>query len=677
MQESNLSENPDQPLPPAQETSLWSPTSLALVLGVLLGAIAVVFTAEESLFLLFPRLGVRSVELLTSGVTGVLTAIGVAFALRRQARLVEQVNTTSVERQQLEGIKNALLEQTRQLSLTNQDSRQHITQLQQVEASLRASENELRALLAAMTDVFLVFDAEGRYVKIAPTNPKLLVKPVAELVGKTLHEVLPTEQADQLVSYIRRALDTRQTVDADYALTIEGITVWFAAAISPLQEHSVIWVARDISERKRVEIQLAEEQVIATALARVGQELIAVLDTPHILERLCRVTTEVLQCDCSHTLVWSVESDAFVPLAGYGDTPEQWETLRAFQVSRQEVSDLLTRLEQETVIQIDLAQRQYLSPGLQIALQFGSGAVLCLALRRGGEMIGVHTATYRHRPESFPPTSERIALGITHLASLALNNAQLFEGIEGANQLKSDFLATLSHELRTPLHLILGYVDLLQKEYAVSSSPETEELFTRIRRAAWAESEVVNAMLDTSRLEAGKVPLDIQEVNIADLFEELKHEVAYDAEHLNLAFDWQVPVSLVPLWTDRLKLKIVLRNLVQNAIKFTSTGGISVVAEAREEGVEFCVRDTGSGIAPELLPHIFDMFRQGERAMTRHYSGVGLGLYIVRRMVELLGGTVAMESVVGKGSTVRVRIPFRVVEEPSPSVHIRPAVTDQ
>ena len=646
-------------MPPAQETRLWSSKSIGLVLSVLLGTIAVVFTIEESLFLLFPRLGVRGVELLTSGLTGVLTAIGVALALRRQDRLVLQANTTSAERQQLEGIKNALLEQTRQLSLTNQDSQQHITQLQQVEAALRASESELRALMAAMTDVFLVLDAEGRYLKIAPTNPKLLVKPVAELVGKTLHEVLPTGQADQFVNYIRRALETRQTVNADYALTIEGIPVWFTAAISPLEEHSVIWVARDISERKRVEIQLEEERVIATALAQVGQGLIAVLDTPHILERLCRVTTEVLQCDCSHTAVWSPKDDAFVPLAGYGDTPEQWEMLRAVRVSRQEVSDLLVRLEQETVIQIDLAQRQHLAPGLQVALQFGSGAVLCLALRRGGEMIGVHTAAYRHRPESFPPTRERIALGISHLASLALNNAQLFEGIESANQLKSDFLATLSHELRTPLHLILGYVDLLQEEHAVSSSPETKEILARIQRAAWAESEMVDTMLDTSRLEAGKVPLDIQEVNIADLFEELKHEVAYDTEHSSLSFDWQVSTSLVPLWTDRLKLKIVLRNLVQNAIKFTSKGEISVVAEVREKGVEFRVRDTGSGIASELLPHIFDLFRQGESAMTRRYSGVGLGLYIVRRMVELLDGTVTMESVVGQGSTCRVLIPFR------------------
>jgi len=663
MQESHSSENPDEPLPPTQETSLWPLTSLILVLGVLLGTIAVVFTTEESLFLLFPRLGVRSVELLTSGVTGILTAIGVAFALRHQRRLVQQVNTTSAERQQLEGIKDALLEQTRQLALTNQDSRQHITQLQQVEAALRASESELRALLAAMTDVFLVFNAEGRYVKIAPTNPRLLAKPAAELVGKMLHEVLPTEQADQFVTYIRRALETRETVNADYALMIDGTPVWFTAAISPLEEHSVIWVARDISERKRVEIQLEEERVIATALARVGQELIAVLDTSHILERLCRVTTEVLHCDCSHTLVWSPKDEAFVPLAGYGDTPEQWETLRAFQLPRQEVSDLLARLEQETVIQIDLAQRQQLSPGLQIALQFGSGAVLCLALRRGGEMIGVHTATYRHRTESFPPTSERIAQGITHLASLALNNAQLFEGRDRANQLKSDFLATLSHELRTPLHLILGYVDLLQKEDAVSFSPETQGLLVRIRRAAWAESEVVNAMLDTSRLEAGKVPLDIQEVNLADLVEELKHEVADDVERLNLAFDWQVPVSLPSLWTDRLKLKIVLRNLVQNAIKFTNKGGISVIAEAREGGVEFRVSDTGSGIAPELLPHVFDMFRQGEDALTRRYSGVGLGLYIVRRMVELLNGTVAMESVVGQGSTCRVLIPSKPATE--------------
>jgi signal transduction histidine kinase len=111
-----------------------------------------------------------------------------------------------------------------------------------------------------------------------------------------------------------------------------------------------------------------------------------------------------------------------------------------------------------------------------------------------------------------------------------------------------------------------------------------------------------------------------------------------NCEQSGLAFEWRIPVPLASLLTDRLKLKIVLKNLVDNAIKFTREGKVSVVAEARAGGVEFCVSDTGIGIGPEVMPHIFELFRQGDRTMTRRYGGVGLGLYLVRRMLELLGG---------------------------------------
>jgi len=128
-----------------------------------------------------------------------------------------------------------------------------VTQHRHAEEALRTSEAELRALLAAMTDVILVLDAEGRYLSIAPTNPSLLYRPSDELVGRTLHEVMPQEQADVFLEHIRRALETQRPVDTEYSLRIGGQEVWFAGTVSPMQEDSVIYVARDITERKRVE----------------------------------------------------------------------------------------------------------------------------------------------------------------------------------------------------------------------------------------------------------------------------------------------------------------------------------------------------------------------------------------------------------------------------------------
>ena len=312
------------------------------------------------------------------------------------------------------------------MSVTHQEERQHISQLQAIERSLKPRER-IPGITGGDDRRVFVIDSSGRYLKIAPTNPALLHKPSAELLGKTFHDVLPPEQAEQFLSSVQRALATRQTVSVEYALTMAGTQVWFAAAVSPLEEHTVIWVARDISERKRVEERLEAERTIAAALASVGQELIAVRDTPPLLERLCRVTAAALQCDASYTWLWNPPTHAFVPLAGYGDTREQWETLRMFSVTREELSDIMTRLEHDAIAHIDLTQRPQLSPGLRAAVQFGASVSLGIALRRGGELIGIQTAGYRRRAGVFAPTSERSARGIAHLASLALTNAQLLK----------------------------------------------------------------------------------------------------------------------------------------------------------------------------------------------------------------------------------------------------------
>ena len=639
-----------------------SPGSRSSVLYLLfaIGTALLIFGYQESLAYLVPGLGVVGVDALTSIFTGVLAALGVTFVLRRHQRFSHQVNLATIEQQQLEQIKTALTAQTERLSVINQSLQGQITYVQQAEVALRSSESELRALLAAMTDVFLVLNEEGRYIRIAPTNPALLYKPSDAILGKTLHEIFPNAQADQFLGYIRFALVSRRTVNTEYALLIAAEEVWFAAAISPLGEDSVIWVARDISERKRVELQLAEEKEITSALAKIGQEMITVLDTPDILERLCRVTAEALQCDCSHTLLWELQDKAFAFVAGYGDTPEQWETLRILRIPHSELLDFLSLLDQHTVVETDLSQQQNLPLPAAAALQFGTSIVLCIALRRGGNLIGIQVLSYRHRPGVFSSSHKRIALGIAQIASLALNNAQLLEEVKTANQFKSDFLATISHELRTPLSVVRGYVSLLSEEFASELPDEAKTMLRRVQRAALEETELVSALVNVSRLEAGKILIETQEVHLPRLIDEIRTEMASTYEQSGLAFEWVCPTVLRPIVTDRLKLKIVLKNLIENAIKFTHEGRVMVSVSPRDDGVELCVTDTGVGISPEVLPHIFDLFHQGDSSTTRRYEGVGLGLYIVQRMVELLKGTVTVESTENQGSTFRVWLPQRL-----------------
>ena len=399
-----------------------------------------------------------------------------------------------------------------------------------------------------------------------------------------------------------------------------------------------------------------EEAQTAAALARVGRELISSLDTPVLLDRLCQLTTEVLGCDCSHTVLWSAADNAYVPVSGHGYPPEQWEMIRLLKVPASHFAEGVALLQRHEVHQQVMSE--YADPAMQ-ALGKGLGITvgLGMALRRGDEFIGFLSGCYRNRQDRFTPQQERIGRGIAQLASMALANARLVEELGRANRLRSEFVATMSHELRTPLNVICGYNELLLDGVFGEVSGEQAETLRRVGKSARELLDLINATLDMSRLESGRLPVNLQDVWVPDLIREIEIETQDLRDKPGLRFAWRVPAQLPYLSTDPFKLKMVLKNLVANAVKFTDEGSITVTVESHDDHVEFSVADTRIGISPETQAVIFEPFRQADSSLTRRYGGVGLGLYIVRRLLEMLGGSIAVESEVGRGSTFRVRLP--------------------
>lgn len=410
--------------------------------------------------------------------------------------------------------------------------------------------------------------------------------------------------------------------------------------------------------KQQAEQALHEEAQISAALARVGRELIALLDTPTLLDHLCRLTAEIIGCDYSSTFLWHPEQKVYRLAAGFGQSAEHHEMLRALQIPRAAVAGLIERLRQEEVVELEADTAP---PFVAEVLfrGFGVTAELGIALRRGGDLIGFQSAGYRGR-RGFSPVQKRVAQGIAQLASLALENARLLQQAESANRLKSDFLATMSHELRTPLHIIMGYTDLLLDGEFGQVPAEQREILWRVDRSARELFELISATLDVSRLESGCLPVEIQDVVVAELLEELKREMRTGREKPEVQVRWRVAPHLPTLRTDRTKLRVIIKNLLSNAVKFTEAGTVTLKAQARKGGVEFSVTDTGIGIAPDALGVIFEPFRQLEGYMTRRYEGVGLGLYIVRQFVERLQGTIDVKSTVGRGSTFRVWLPLEL-----------------
>ena len=230
--------------------------------------------------------------------------------------------------------------------------------------------------------------------------------------------------------------------------------------------------------------------------------------------------------------------------------------------------------------------------------------------------------------------------------------ARLLAELEEANRVKSEFVSTMSHELRTPLNVIMGYADMLEDpEY-----PDPTFALARIRHANRELLELIEATLDLNRLESGRDDPCLEDVRLADLWQELAAEYAAVSPGTHLALQWHAVDGIV-LRTDRRKLKIILKNLVGNALKFTRRGTVTVAAEQEGASCAITVHDTGIGIPPDAIPHIFEMFRQADSSDRRSYGGVGLGLHIVQRLCLQLGAQVKVVSRLGEGSVFTVELP--------------------
>ena len=243
---------------------------------------------------------------------------------------------------------------------------------------------------------------------------------------------------------------------------------------------------------------------------------------------------------------------------------------------------------------------------------------------------------------------------------------------ERVSRMKDDFVATLSHELRTPLNAILGWTQLIIRQNGLDA--EAAEGLEIIERNARSQQQMIDDLLEMSRIISGKMRLDLQYMHLPSVVGAAIETVALAAVAKNIRIEQMIdPLIGVEITADPNRLQQVVWNLLSNAVKFTPKGGkVQVVLERADSHVELSVADNGQGMKPEVLPHIFERFRQVEASADRKHGGLGLGLSIVRNLVELHGGTVRVQSAgLGKGTTFTVSLPVRVVrrESAEPATH--------
>ncbi|HVG34187.1 MAG TPA: PAS domain S-box protein [Pyrinomonadaceae bacterium] len=364
-----------------------------------------------------------------------------------------------------------------------------------------------------------------------------------------------------------------------------------------------------------------------------------------------------------------------------GFTPEVAERWQRFPLSAQVPIADAARSNMPVLIEcFDLYRDQYPSIG-PLASITGTQSLIAFPLIVEGRTTGALGLSFP-RAQSFSEDDRAFMLALAQQCAQALERARLYETeqrlrtqAETANRIKDEFLATVSHELRTPLTAIIGWSSLLRLK---KFSPEaTARAIETIERNGKAQAQIIEDLLDVSRIITGKLHLEARSTDLDSIIKTAIEALGPAAEIKGITINSELEAGASMVWGDPARLQQVMWNLLSNAVKFSSKGGhIEIGLRRVESHIRITVSDTGQGISPEFLPYVFERFRQADGTTTRTHGGLGLGLAIVRHLIEMHGGTVKAESAgVGHGSIFTVDLPLMAVQsvdlaaaELSPSV---------
>ena len=453
----------------------------------------------------------------------------------------------------------------------------------------------------------------------------------------------------------------RQRVEAFSEKEIALVTTFADQAVIAIEN------ARLLNELRERTDELAHSVEELKALAEVGQAVSSTLDLGAILSTVLNRSVGLTAADAGVIFRYSQNRRAFRFIEAVG-----WDAGLVRQVRQMHIDQNMTLMGDAVARRaptqiIDLRERP--SNMLRDAtLAAGYRSVLIVPLVGADRIFGA-LLLHRRRPGEFPEATVRLMQTLAAQSVLAIQNAGLFREIADkseqlalASQHKSQFLANMSHELRTPLNAILGYAELLVDGIYGAVPEKAMAVLERVQNNGKHLLALINDVLDLSKIEAGQLVLTLEDYALADVVQSVVTATEALASTKGLRMSATVAPGLPTGHGDARRLSQVLLNLVGNALKFTDEGEVAIGAGAENGHFVLTVRDTGPGIAPEDQDKIFGEFQQVDNSNTRKKGGTGLGLAISKRMVEMQGGSIAVESALGHGATFRVTLPIRVEE---------------
>ncbi|MFO0951239.1 MAG: PAS domain S-box protein [Isosphaeraceae bacterium] len=525
-----------------------------------------------------------------------------------------------------------------------------ITERKRVERALRESEATLKAVVAGAIDAIIMTDAGGTVLSFNPAAERIFGHAAGEAVGRNVSLLMPPpqhERHDGNPNWFLRAED-RPVIDVGREITgmrKDGTVFPMEIGVSEIQVGGkvvFVGILRDATDRKRAE------------------EAIRTLNT-ELERRVAERTADV------HRLAQIIDSTTdFIGTA----TPEGRSYWRNAAYRRALGEDLEGACRRHQISEVHPADalRKIFTEGIPAAVRDGhwEGETAVLA---GGRVIPVSQLILAHRDDdgrvAFLSTimrdiTERKSLEQDlqeRSAELATANA----GLARANRLKDEFLASMSHELRTPLNAVLGLSQALVEGTYGAVTAQQARVIRDVERSGRHLLGLINDILDLSKIEAGELKLNPSRMSVTAVCQAGLRMVRQAAQGKRIQLTMTADEMVGPIVADELRLKQILVNLLSNAVKFTPEGG-EVALDARGDRaagtITFAVQDTGIGIRAEDTGILFQPFRQIDSRLSRQYAGTGLGLALVRKLAVLHGGSVSVESELGRGSRFSITIPW-------------------
>lgn len=355
-------------------------------------------------------------------------------------------------------------------------------------------------------------------------------------------------------------------------------------------------------------------------------------------------------------LLWDESVEAYRVGALTGAAPADLSEIRQVEL----MPEWLARLSKGNRMVTPIALAAVREPVLlSLIRRWNARSLYAVPFYRGTNVLGALLIGRSKARTAFSEADDEILSGMAPHAAAALAHSALIADLKSANALKEEFMATMSHELRTPLNVIIGYTDMQIEGAFGDLDEEHNSVLQTVREQAVQLLELIQATLDMSRLERGLVSLDPTEVDVRQMLVDLQKKIPPSWRKPTVTLEWKIDDNLPQLITDGSKLQILLRNLIHNAMKFTNNGLVLVSAmrHPSKPSVTFLVQDSGVGIKAEHLSQIFDMFRQAPGGESQA-GGVGLGLYIVKRLAAALGAEIEVSSAPGRGASFRIHVPL-------------------